>query len=451
MKATVTHLIRSMPMRLALGLVALFVFVSLASLAITYLVTRESLERSMRDDLAQDIAGFRAAPGAGAVATLIDAQADVTDPERMILSYFAPNGRHYGNVAVRRNLTGYHVVYSNPATPHLSGQFIALTTQVYGGELTIARSRSEIDDLGKVFINILWLSLLPTVLLALGGGLYLAWRSARQVAVIEGTLEELTTGNLSARTVALPGWPDDLSSIADKVNRMANAQENSVAALRQVSADIAHDLKTPIQRVSVHLDELEKSGTLSKHDRNLAAQASQEIDSVVSVFQSLLQIAQIESGSPKSRFVPVDLCDLARTFGEIYEPSAHDDGRKLILKIPDASISVSGDRDLLGQVLANLIENALRHTPQGTEISLSIGQENGRPFLSVSDDGPGIPRQEHSKVLQRLYRMERSRTTPGSGLGLSLVSVIAALHGAEIDLDDTDPGLTVALRFPQRG
>ncbi|MHA6265129.1 sensor histidine kinase [Arenibacterium sp. CAU 1754] len=442
-----THLLRSMPMRLALGLVALFVAVSLASLAVTYLVTRESLERSMREDLAQDIAGFRAAPSAGAVATLIDAQADVTDPERMILSYFAPNGRHYGNVPIRRNRTGYHVVSRGPSTPTITGPFMALTTRLYGGELTIARSRSEIEELRKVFIDILWLSLLPTVLLALSGGLYLAWRSARRVAVIENTLEDLTTGNLSARTHPLPGWPDDLSSIADKVDRMASAQENSVAALRQVSADIAHDLKTPIQRVSVHLDELGQSETLSDEDRELAQQASQEIDGVVSIFQSLLQIAQIESGSPKTRFAPVDLCDLAKTFGEIYEPAAQEVGRSLSVDTPDAPVMVTGDRDLLGQVLANLIENALRHTQPGTAITVRAGTEYGRPCLSVADTGPGIPEVERENVLQRLYRLERSRTTPGSGLGLSLVSVIAALHGASVELSDNAPGLVVALRF----
>lgn len=183
--------------------------------------------------------------------------------------------------------------------------------------------------------------------------------------------------------------------------------------------------------------------------------AGQETDGIVATFQSLLQIAQIEGGSPKARFKPVDLSQLAATFVEVYEPAADESGHQL--SVVDMStdmtagtggVMVNGEKGLLGQVLANLIENALRHTPAGTPIDVSVARVGAEVVLSVADSGAGIPAQERENVLRRLYRLEQSRTTSGSGLGLSLVAVIAELHEARLELDSNAPGLVVRLIFP---
>lgn len=448
MNDRLSSLLRSMPLRLALGLVVLFSVVSLISLTASYIVTQQSFDQAMRGDLTQRMAGFRAAPNARALAALVEAEARETDPERMALSYFAPSLRHYGNAVIARDDVGYRVMSLSQDSPQLKGQYLALTASLHGGQLTIARSRSEIDALRRGFLNILGLSLVPTILIALSGGLILARRSARNVTVVAQTLDRLTTGDLKARVGEVPAWSDDLAEIAARIDHMAQAQETSVAAIKQVSSDIAHDLKTPIQRVAVHLDELSRDPGLEGEARSHLEQAREELDGIVSVFGSLLQIAQIESGTPKSRFAPVDLADLVRTCADLYEPAATESGHLLSTEIASGTPPVNGDRNLLLQLLANLVENALRHTPNGSAISITLDRSGPAARLTVADTGPGIPPDEALNVLQRLYRLDQSRGTPGSGLGLSLVSVVARLHGADLSLTDSDPGLRVSLIFP---
>ncbi len=441
-------LLLSTPLRLALALVMLFALVSTLAFGASYMVVRNNLEGTMRADLAQEMAGFRAAPSAGALAALIEAEAQVTDPSRRILTYLAPDGQVFGNVALSRGQDGYLQINLPPGSKGSGGSYLGLAGDFFGGQLIVAQSREQMSSLGDMFRNVLILTLLPTFALALGGGILLALRSKARVESITSTLERLTTGDLAARVPKMRGRADDLSLIGDRIDRMAARQQAATEALRQVSADIAHDLKTPIQRVSVMLNQLEERESLSPEDAELAARARAEADRIVATFQSLLQIAQIEGGSPKARFAPVDLSDLARTFVEIFEPSAEDRGQHISLTDDsDGQARVLGEKGLLGQVLANLIENALRHTPEGSQIALRLHRPPGAVVLEVADTGPGIPEEERENVLRRLYRLERSRTTPGSGLGLALVAVIAELHEARLELDDAAPGLLVRLTF----
>ncbi|MFG6568272.1 sensor histidine kinase [Sulfitobacter sp. 1A13679] len=447
MRARLAGLWRSMPLRLALLLVLLFTIVSLLSLAASYAVTQRSFEQAIRADLAQDMAGFRAAPGAAALARLVEAESRETDPNRLILSYIGPNGRIYGNGAIARDNEGYHIVSIGAARAEYRGVYLTLTDTLYGGLLTIARSRAEITALREVFVNILLVSLLPTVLIALSGGLILARRSKRHVEVIRATLDRLTTGDLAARVAPGPRWSDDLLRIGEAVNQMARAQETSVAALRQVSLDIAHDLKTPIQRVSVHLDDLDRAEAAGADRAEPLARARAELEGIAAIFQSLLQLAQVEQGEARAHFASVDLTALCRTMVELYEPAAGEQGKHLLCDLPETPVHVTGDRALLGQLLANLIENALRHSGDAEAVKVALKQAAGQVTLTVADGGPGIPAEDRDKVLQRLYRLDRSRGTPGHGLGLALVDGVAKLHGARLELADNAPGLRVVVTF----
>ncbi|WP_424990580.1 ATP-binding protein [Fluviibacterium sp. S390] len=442
-------LVQSTPLRLAVALVILFAVVSLLSLGASYLIIRDSFQTTMETDLRQELAGFQAAPSAGALAQLISAQGAATDPERRILSYRSPDGRYFGNGVISKSGEGFRVL-SFPEGEDLSEDpYLALTANLHGGQLTIANSREQIEELGELFLNILLLSVLPTTAIALAAGLVISRRSGRRIEAVGRTLERLTDGDLSARVGKMPGRADDLSTISVQVDRMAAAQQSSTNALRQVSADIAHDLKTPIQRVAVLLNRARELPDLPDEIGTILDQAGQETAGIVATFQSLLQIAQIEGGSPRNRFQPVDLGALAATLVEVYEPSAEESGHALTLSnTHNGAVEVLGDKVLLGQVLANLIENALRHTPTGSGIAVALRKTATSVTLSVADDGPGIPTQERDKVLRRLYRLEQSRTTPGSGLGLSLVAVIADLHDARLELGDNHPGLIVKLAFP---
>ena len=165
---------------------------------------------------------------------------------------------------------------------------------------------------------------------------------------------------------------------------------------------------------------------------------------IVSTFEALLRIAQIEGGGPRARFAPVDLGALATTMAELYDPAAEESGHHLRVTLT-APATVQGDRTLLGQLIANLIENALRHSPAGGTVSLAV--EGAR--LTLADTGPGIPPEEREAVLRRLYRLDRSRSTPGSGLGLSLVEAVVKLHGGTLALQDNAPGLRVVIDLPQ--
>jgi len=441
-------LFRSTPLRLALALVVLFAFVSLLSLGASYLVIRDSFNKSMEADLRQELAGFQAAASSSAVARLIAAEAAVTDPERRILSYVTADGKYSGNVRVSRSNEGFRIL-SLPDEHELSeGPYLALTSNLYGGQLTVANSRSQIEDLGELFLNILFLSVLPTTVIALTAGLLISRRSGRRIDAIGGALKQLTAGDLSARVRTMVGREDDLSSIAGLVDSMAAAQQSSVNALRQVSADIAHDLKTPIQRVAVLLNKAREMPDLPEKLEPILNDAGQETASIVATFQSLLQISQIEGGSPKSRFQPVDLGVLAATFVEVYEPAAEETSHRIEAVLPNGGTAmISGEKGLLGQVLANLIENALRHTPAGASIKVAVSTQADKVCLEVSDTGPGVPANERQNVLRRLYRLETSRTTPGNGLGLSLVAAIVDMHDGEIELSDNKPGLRVAMTF----
>lgn len=354
---------RSMPLRLALLLVALFTAVSLLGLAASYGYTQRSFEQAMRADLRQDLAGFRAAPNARAVAALVEAESRETDPNRMVLSYAAPSGRIYGNGAIARDEAGFHIVSLGRSRAAYEGAYLSLTDRLYGGVITIARSRAEIEALGDVFRNILLISLLPTALIALSGGLVLARRSKRHVEVVGSALDRMTRGDLGARVAVGPRWSDDLAQIGGKLNQMATAQEASVTTLKQVSSDIAHDLRTPLQRVALRLEDLEGKVPPDSEQADLVARTRAEVAEMGHVFQALLQLAQVEAGAARARFAPVDLAQVCQTMVEVHEPSAAETGHDLCLEVAQGVPMVRGDRALLGQMVSNLIENALRHTP----------------------------------------------------------------------------------------
>ena len=441
------RLLNSSPMRQSLWLSLLFLLVSAISLSVSYYVARHSQEQALQDSLIQDMIGYRATPSATALVRLVQAEMSQTDARRRLISYRHLGGQVVaGNAAITQQQEGFGLVVlgENPTPVH--GSFLLLSERVHGGLLTIALSAEPLHELRETFVGVFLFSLLPTVGIALLGGMFLARRSARSLRALDAVLSRLTSGDLGARVQAERMAQADLGRIGSSINRMAEAQEKSTAALKQVSADIAHDLKSPIQRVAVQLEHLRQIDALPPQAQQIADQAVVETSSIVDTFQSLLQIAQLEGGSPRGRFAPVDLRALVSTFVEIYEPVAEEEGRRLNLDLPGDPVTVPGDKALLGQLLANLIENALRHTPPGSDISVSL-TAGVSPILTVRDFGPGIAEAEQINVLRRLYRLEQSRTTPGSGLGLSLVQAIAELHEAPLDLSNADPGLRVTLEF----
>jgi len=213
-------------------------------------------------------------------------------------------------------------------------------------------------------------------------------------------------------------------------------------SLRQVSNDVAHDLRTPLTRLRQKLE-----ARLAGAPDPAIESALSDLDAILETFAALLRIAQIEGGARRAAFRPTDLAGLGRTVVEAFAPSAEDATQTLSLQATGPSV-VDGDPELLTQMLVNLVENALRHAGDGASICVTVRENGPDVTLVVADDGPGVPDHEREKLFDRFYRLERSRSTPGSGLGLALVAAVAKLHGAEVRLIDAAPGLEARVTFP---
>ncbi|MCA8867580.1 MAG: sensor histidine kinase [Rhodobacteraceae bacterium] len=445
--------IRSTPLRLTAIFLGIFILSSAASFATAYLVIKANFDATLVDEIDQTIDIYRAIDNQGDLLDRLKDDVAVTDAEMTILKYQPDHGPVIANVDGFPPVSGISVVENqkiDDGKQEVSDSYLARSMRVGKGQLIVAKTRSQIVEMGEIILAVVLIGLLPTILLASVAGTIAARNVRRRIDTIQNTLGELTAGKLAARVPVSENDRDDLTVISRAVNSMATSQEALIASMRQVSADIAHDLKTPIQRVAVILDEIRRKTQLSLGQNELLDQALSETDSIVKTFQALLQLAQIEGGAVRDRFVATDFGEVVADVVDFLGAEAEEKGYRLDFSVAGpAPFRVNGDRHLLTLVLANLIENALRHTPAGTTIRVELSRSQGRVVLCVADNGPGIPADEREKVLRRLYRLEQSRTTEGNGLGLSLVSAIADLHGATLLLEDNHPGLKVRFQFPE--
>jgi len=440
---------RSTPLRLTGILVLVFIASSLATFTTAYWVVRSTFDAALEDQLRQIVDSYRAMGAADEFLERLRLEASATDPSTTILDYLPDRGGRISNVSSFPPVSGFAIVSGDAVGgDDLADSYLAVSVRLGQGQLVVANTREQVVEMGEIFATVFLVGLLPTLAIAAAAGLVVARGANRKIDAIRDALANLTMGKLEARVAVMEG-SDDLAQIGDAVNRMAVAQEASIASLRQVTADIAHDLKTPIQRVAVLLERLSKDeGSRAQQDA-LIDQALAETDRIAKTFQALLQIAQIEGGAVQDRFSVLDLGEVATGIVELYAAAAEETGHALSLDLdPAERFDVEGDRHLLGQIIANLIENGLRHVPQGGRIDVRLSRTANCILLSVADNGPGIPEYERDSVLRRLYRLERSRTSDGSGLGLSLVSAVCDLHGAALTLKDNAPGLVVNVAFP---
>ena len=317
-----------------------------------------------------------------------------------------------------------------------------------GNKLLVGASFAETEEIDRVALtSFAWGTALLTIVI-LAFGFVLAVRGQRRLADISGVMARIGRGDLTAR-LAVSGRGDDIDLIAGEVNHSVDRLSHVVESMRQVSVDIAHDLKTPLNRLAISVySAIEAERADIPHIEELL-RAETEIRQINDTFDALLRIAQIEAGARRSRFAEVALAPMLLDLVDAYSAVAEDNGQNLGIEMPSNLGKVVGDRPLLTQLFANLIENAIRHCPKDAQIAIQGKVAGGKVIIEVSDDGPGIPEREYEAVFRRLYRVERSRTTPGSGLGLSMVKAIADLHGAKVSLADNRPGLRVIVEFPE--
>jgi signal transduction histidine kinase len=370
------------------------------------------------------------------------------------LDYFVadPAGnRLAGDLPVVSDRVGWVEVDAGPeAGEEQSGeseQIRVLVRQLDGEyRLGVGEDLEQVGEMEDTFFGILASALGIVLMLGIGGGLLLSAAFLRRVDMITRTADAIIDGDLSRR-IERTGSGDDFDHLSATLNIMLDRITRLMENLRQVSNDIAHDLRTPLTRLRQDLEEAQKRDLTAVDLRRVIESAVAEADVLLETFSALLRIAQIEAGTRRSAFRPVDLSDVVHTVVEAYALPVEESGRTLKAEVADG-IQVNGDRGLISQLFVNLVENALRHTPPGTTITLRLSREPAAVVAEVADTGPGIPPDERAKVFRRFYRLERSRTTPGSGLGLSTVAAIVELHHATIELKDNAPGLRVVIRFP---
>jgi signal transduction histidine kinase len=383
--------------------------------------------------------------------TTINTYASLNKASDRVFSLTDASNRHIaGNFTAPPLVDGLSTVRATDIGILGEGSFRIRSGMVGTDRLVVGQSFAETDRLETIaFMSFGWATVL-IVTLAIGGGLWLASRAQRRLDGIARTMVEVSHGDLTSR-IPLQGNGDDIDVVSGQINRAIDRLSGLVEGMRQVSSDIAHDLKTPLNRLKMIIED-----ALSRDERGLPVansliEARLESDQINATFEALLRISQIEAGARKERFRPVDLVRIMSSVAEIYAGVAEDNDQSLeFVTRLGQSPRVVGDSELLTQLLVNLVENAINHCPAGTRIVMSLSDQEHSLCASVADDGPGIPETERTLVFRRLYRLDKSRTTPGNGLGLSLVKAIADLHSASIKMTDNEPGLRVAIEFPKQ-
>lgn len=312
--------------------------------------------------------------------------------------------------------------------------------------LVVGRDVSQRLKIERLIMDALIWGLGLTVVLGGVGGLLTSRWMLKRIDVINKASREIMGGDLTRR-IPTRGAGDEFDRLADNLNAMLDQISRLMDGVKQVSNNIAHDLRGPLNRIRAGLElSLSKSRTPEEYQAVLETTVG-EIDNLLMTFNALLTIAQAESGARRQDFTDIDLTSLAADAAELYDALAEEKDISLQVSLAPG-VRVPGNRHLLSQALANLLDNAVKYTPTGGAISVLLTNPPTGPELTVADTGPGVPAEHRELVLERFTRLESSRNTPGSGLGLSLVAAVAGLHRAKLVLADNAPGLRVSLRFP---
>ena len=351
-----------------------------------------------------------------------------------------------GNIPARAPLTGAQTLQLP-----LDGEQRELRAHGYrlenGDYLLIGQDPHALRDMKRLIVRAFGVNAAVTLLLAVIGGLIISHRALRRVEALGRTTQAIVAGDLSRR-LPLRGTDDEIDRLSVSVNAMLDRIEDLMRSVRQVSNDIAHDLRTPLTRLRQRLEHARRGAASPQELRAVLEGAIVQLDSILETFGALLRIAQIEAGGRAAARTMIDLSAMLASVVEDFAPAAIDRGQRLLAEVAPG-LQLFGDREQLTQMMVNLLDNAIRHAGAGTRVTVSATAAAASLEIVVADTGPGIPAPERENVLRPFYRLEASRTTEGSGLGLSLVAVIVKQHGATLALTDNGPGLRVTIRFPR--
>jgi signal transduction histidine kinase len=321
----------------------------------------------------------------------------------------------------------------------------ALVTRLPDGStLIVGDERRRANEALRGVLSAFGWAIGATIILGLVGGLWLSTQFLRRIDAMRLAAQAIMAGDWSRR-IPLTPIDDDLSALARTFNRLFGRIEKLLLANKHVSADIAHDLRKPLASILRGLEGARAQGADLEVVRSAVKAAITEIENLLETFNALLRIGQVEAGARRAGFRPLDLAEIAREVVEAFQPAAEDEGKTLAVRL-DEPLPISGDKELLTQMIANIVDNSLRHAPKGVRVEVAGDRMPGGVRLSVADDGPGVDSRELNVIFERFYRADAARSTPGSGLGLNLVAAIADLHGLECSASDNHPGLRVMLK-----
>ena len=337
------------------------------------------------------------------------------------------------------------------ATPLPQGNAMVRSLVLPSGlHLVVGRDIFERRGFTAIILQSFLIGVSGIVLLSIVTGLFNARRVLRRIDTINGTTAKIMSGNMSER-IPITKRNDEFDGLATSLNAMLDRIEQLMQGLKEVTDNVAHDLKTPLTRLRNQAESALRDSADEEDKRQALETTISESDKLIRTFNALLMIARAEAGAPSGAFADIDVSAIAADVAELYAPVAEEEGMELVSEVAPG-IRLRANRELIGQALVNLVDNAIKYLrPEDSrpgKITVTARQAGGRVLLEVADNGPGIPPEDRSRVIERFVRLEQSRTEPGSGLGLSLVAAVARVHKGEFRLEDNGPGVRAIIDLP---
>lgn len=461
---------RTTTVRLTALFILIFVIFAVVLLGLITWQTSVQLQRQQTDAIDREAVQFKRLDSDGGFrATIIATQRLASQPGPGIYYLADPSGQLIvGNVTdlppeVLAEPGTYSFNYSKPRlfddpdseaddpTPQRQGYAMVRSEKLPSG-LILVVGRDVVERRGFTAIVLQWFAVGAggILLFSLVAGVLTAVRVLRRIDTISSTSNKIMSGNLSER-VPVTKRNDEFDALATNLNLMLDRIEKLMQGMKEVTDNVAHDLKTPLTRLRNQAEAALRDGQGEESRKEALETTIEESDKLIKTFNALLMIARAEAGTPSGALSETDLSAVVTDVAELYGPLAEEEGLTLEPDIA-AGIRINGNRELLGQALVNLIENALKYyepeAGKAGRIIVSLRRDGSRVRIEVADNGPGIPAEDRGRVVERFVRLEKSRSQPGSGLGLSLVAAVAQLHKGELRLEDNAPGVRAVVELP---